>query len=282
MHDFDLLIARSTQELEHMLADSHGSLLAGGTDLILSMEMGRKRPATVIDISRLDNLHFVRADDRVFRLGPLVTHSEIVHSPLLQEWAPILPMAASTIGAPQIRNRGTIGGNLGTASPAGDIIPALMALEAGVTLRSVRGVRRVVLEEFFVGPGKTSMAADEYISEIAFPTPPAGASGVYYKAGRRKAQAISLVSVGAQVVPDHGRGSLVRLSLGAVAPTVIRASAAEASLRGQALTADACRHAAQIAAREAVPIDDIRASASYRRKLIEIWVRRALEVYMEV
>ena len=154
MHDFDLLVAHSTAELEQMLADTRGRILAGGTDLIVFMEAGRVRPQTLIDISRLHELRFIRGDAHSIRIGPLTTHSELVHSPLLQEWAAILPMAAATIGAVQIRNRGTIGGNLGTASPAGDTIPALIALEATVTLRSVRGERQVALDQFFLGPAR--------------------------------------------------------------------------------------------------------------------------------
>jgi CO/xanthine dehydrogenase FAD-binding subunit len=277
LHDFDLLVPHSTAELERMLAETHGRILAGGTDLILFMEAGRLRPQTVIDISRLDELHYMRGNAQSIRIGPLATHSELVHSPLLKEWAPILPMAAATIGAVQIRNRGTLGGNLGTASPAGDTIPALIALGAGVTLRSVRGERHAPLEQFFLGPGKTALAPDEYIAEIDFPTPPLAARGVYYKAGRRKAQAITLVSVGVQITPRDGRIVTVRLALGAVAPTVIRATAAEQALHGQPFALEICRQAAEIAAGEARPISDVRASADYRRSLVRTWVRRALE-----
>lgn len=277
MHDFDLLIPRSTAELERMLAETQGRILAGGTDLILFMEAGRLRPAVVIDISRIEALRYIRGDARTIRIGPLATHAELAASPLLKEWAPILPMAASTIGAVQIRNRGTLGGNLGTASPAGDTIPALIALGAAITLRSGRGERRLPLEQFFSGPGKTAMAPAEYIAEISFPTPPAAARGVYIKAGRRKAQAITLVSVGVQVTPGDSRVGDVRLALGAVGPTVMRAKAAEEMLRGQCLSPEVCLAAARIAAGEAHPISDIRASADYRRKLVQTWVRRALE-----
>ena len=276
MHDFGYLVPRSTTELERMLADTRGMILAGGTDLILFMETGRLQPKTVIDISRLNELHYMRGDARSIRIGPLVTHSELVESPLLHEWAPILPMAAATIGAVQIRNRGTIGGNLGTASPAGDLIPALMVLEATLTLRSVDNERQCRLEDFFFGPGRTVLQPDEYVAEIAFPTPRLSARGVYVKAGRRKAQALSLVSVGVQL---DGNESVehVRIALGAVAPTVIRARAAEEVVQGQRLTDEVCRQAAAVAAEQASPIDDIRASAAYRRTLVQVWVRRALE-----
>ncbi len=272
MHDFDLLTARSTVELEQMLEDTQGRVLAGGTDLILFMEMGRLRPATVIDISRIAALRYIRSDGGVVHLGPLTTHADLVRSPVLREWAPILPMAASTIGAPQIRNRGTVGGNLATASPAGDTIPALMALNAHVTLRCRRGERRLPLEQLFTGPGKTVIAPNEYIADIDFAVPPFGSPGVYVKAGRRKAQAITLVSVGVQTRADD-----VRICLGAVAPTVIHAAAAEQLVHGRKLTAELCRQAGQLAADEARPISDVRASASYRTDLVAIWVRRALE-----
>lgn len=272
MHDFELLVARSVADLERMLADTHGRVLAGGTDLILFMEMGRLQPATVIDISRVDGLRYVRSDGEVLRIGPLATHSDLVQSPLLREWAPIVPMAAATVGAVQIRNRGTVGGNLATASPAGDTIPALMALGAHVTLRKRNGERRLPLEQFFAGPGKTVLASDEYIAEIDFVAPPLGAPGVYVKAGRRKAQAITLVSVGVQ-----RRRQDVSICLGAVAPVVMHAVAAEQALRGHKLTPALCERAAQLAGGEARPISDVRASAGYRTDLVRILVRRALE-----
>jgi CO/xanthine dehydrogenase FAD-binding subunit len=278
VHDFDLLIPRSAAELERMLAETQGRILAGGTDLILFMDAGRLRPSVVIDISRLDALRYIRGDERTIRIGPLTTHTELAASPLLKEWAPILPMAAATIGAVQIRNRGTLGGNLGTASPAGDTIPALIALGASVTLRRAGGERLLPLEQFFAGPGKTALAPEEYIAEVSFATPLAGSRGAYVKAGRRKAQAITLVSVGVQVTPGSGCVGDVRLALGAVGPTVFRAEAAENALRGQRLTADICLAAALLAAGEARPISDIRASADYRRRLVQTWVRRALEM----
>jgi CO/xanthine dehydrogenase FAD-binding subunit len=280
VHDFDLLTARSLAEIEQMLADTHGKILAGGTDLILFMEMGRLQPATVIDISRIEALRYIRADAGTVRIGPLTTHAALAASPVLREWAPILPLAAATVGAVQIRNRGTVGGNLGTASPAADTIPAFMALGAHVTLRSRQGQRRLALEQFFSGPGKTVAAADEYIAEIDFPTPPACGRGVYYKAGRRKAQAITLVSVGAQVTPHRDGPSDVRIALGAVAPTVIRAISAEQLLHGRSLAPDVIEEAARLAARDARPIDDVRASADYRRRLVQTWTRRALHACM--
>jgi CO/xanthine dehydrogenase FAD-binding subunit len=277
VYDFDLLTPHATAELAQMLTDTHGRILAGGTDLILFMESGRLRPATVIDISRVRELHYLRSDAGSIHLGPLVTHSEVMASPLLREWAPILPMAAATIGAAQIRNRGTIGGNVGTASPAGDLIPALMALGASLTLCSVRGERRMALDQFMVGPGKTVLAADEYIAGLDFATPPFGARGAYYKAARRKAQAISLVSVGVQMTFDAGRVASAHICLGAVAPVVMHAVTAENALRGQRLTDDLCQQAAQLAANDASPITDVRASAVYRRSLVQTWVRRALQ-----
>ena len=203
-----------------------------------------------------------------------------MRSALLQEWAPILPMAAATIGAVQIRNRGTIGGNLGTASPAGDTLPALMALRAEVILRRKGGERRLPLQQFLTGPGKTGMAPEEYISAVWFPTPAADGRGVFFKAGRRKAQAVTLVSVGVQIAWAGEMIGSARIALGSVAPTVVRAEEAEALLDGKALTADLCQQAAQSAAREVQPITDLRASAGYRRSLVEIWVRRALESFI--
>lgn len=272
MHDFDLLTARSVADVERMLAETQGRVLAGGTDLVLFMEAGRLRPATIIDISRVRALRYLRSDGGVIRIGPLTTHSELIASPLLREWVPILPMAAATIGAVQIRNRGTVGGNLATASPAGDTIPALLALGAHVTLRRQNGERRLPLAQFFSGPGKTVMLPDEFIAEIDFVAPPWRSPGIYRKAGRRKAQAVTLVSVAVQ-----RRRQDVSICLGAVAPVVIHARAAEERVRGRRLTAELCREAAELAAGEARPISDVRASAAYRADLVRIWVRRTLE-----
>lgn len=282
MHDFELLAAHSTGELEQMLAETGGKILAGGTDLILFMEAGRLQPQTVIDISRLGALRYICGDAHAIRIGALATHSDLVRSPLLREWAPLLPIAAATIGAVQVRNRGTVGGNIMTASPAADTGPALLALGASVTLRSLGGERRLPLGEFVLGPGKTALVPNEYLAEIDFATPPANARGVFYKVGRRKAQAISLAGVAVHLIAYGDCIEEACIALGSVAPTVMRARAAEDMLRGQPWQRDLVARAAESAAAAAQPITDIRASADYRRKLVQTWVRRALETLQGV
>jgi CO/xanthine dehydrogenase FAD-binding subunit len=277
MHDFEYVRAQTRADLEHLLDETRGTIIAGGTDLIIMMQAGLVSPHLVIDISRLHDLRYIHTDGTHIHIGPLTTHTDLVASPLIRTYAPILSQAAATIGAIQIRNRGTVGGNLANASPAADTVPALLALDAHVVLRSKKGERDIPVGQFFLGPGKTVRESDEYISDLWFPIPPPDARGTYIKVGRRKAQAIAIVSVGLQVQQQDHRVTWARITLGAVAPTVIRATAAEATLLAQPVSADLFERVAEVAAGEARPISDIRASADYRRRLVRVWVRRALE-----
>jgi carbon-monoxide dehydrogenase medium subunit len=261
-------------------------LVAGATDLMLELERGiRKGIESVIDITRLPDLDRITLDeDETIHLGPLVTHNAAAASRLLRERAFPLVSAAWQVGAPQIRNRATIAGNLVTASPANDTITPLMALGTWVTLASVKGTRRVPLQEFYTSVRKTVLQPDEMLVDIAFPALKSDQHGTFLKLGLRRAQAISLVNAAVILTGDPSTGSgqglphakSVVITLGAVAPTIIHAPEAEAYLAGKELTDEVIAQAGELAAKAAHPIDDIRGSAAYRKAMVRVLVTRGL------
>ena len=198
------------------------------------------------------------------------------NDPLIAEHAPAMIDAAHTVGAVQTRNLGTIGGNLVTCVPSMDSGPVLVALEADVILAGASGIRRLALTEFFVGPRKTILAAGEMLVDIVIPKANLGKPAGFIKFGLRKGQALALVNAASAAWIEDGKFAAPRIALGAVAPVVIRCEAAEAALDGQPVSDAVIAEAAKIAAGEAKPIDDFRASKSYRLDLIEVGVRRTL------
>jgi carbon-monoxide dehydrogenase medium subunit len=267
-----------------LLADhrEQARLIAGGTDLIVEIERGIRSPEVVIDISRLPDLDTITQDDRQqIHLGPLVTHNQVVCARLCQEHAFPLVKACWEIGASQIRNRGTVAGNLVTASPANDTIPPLWALDASVTLQSVRGRRTLKFEDFFLGVRQTALAPDEMIVDITFPAMQGDQVGTFLKLGLRRAQAIAVVNVAVVLTMLADSVTQARITLGSVAPTIVRATDAERFLTGKILTRDVIEHAGTLAAQTIAPISDIRGSAEYRRYMAETLTRHALEALAE-
>ncbi len=277
---FDLYRARTVEEAGQLLATTGGRPLAGATDLIPMMRAGKKRPQALIDLSLLEEWRYIRQEGGIIHIGPITTHAQIEASEAIRRGANLLAQAAESIGGPQIRQRGTVGGNIATASPAADMVPPLLVLGAEVTLVSVRGERRLPLEEILLGPGETAIEEDELIGEVAFPALD-HQRGLFLKLGKRRAMAISVVTVAAVVRLEEGRIKEARLALGAVAPTVIRAREAEEALLGRPLEEGAIAEAASLAASAARPISDIRASAEYRREMVKVLVRRALSQMAE-
>lgn len=274
------LTPQSVDEALQALATFAGRarLVAGATDLMLELERGQRPGVDVlIDITRLKGLNRIEltADGRV-RMGCLVTHNDAAGSPLIQEKALALARACWEVGAPQIRNRATIAGNLITASPANDSIPPLLALDAVVTLRSASGERSVPLAGFYAGVRKTVMRPDEMLTEISFEAPASGTRSTFVKFGLRRAQAISVVNAAFVLRLEGERVADAAIALGSVAPTVIRAGEAEEALRGQRLTPAAIERAAERAAGDSRPIDDLRGSAAFRREMVRVCVRRGL------
>lgn len=265
------------REALHLLADGGDGLrvLAGGTDAMVRFKDGAWQPRAWVNLLRLKpELAYIRAAGPTgdsLEVGALTSFTDLLTSPLIAEGAPLLAQAARTVGGPQIRNMGTIGGNLGTASPAGDSLPALYALGARVILTSLHGDREVPIEEFILGPGRTALAPGELIAAVRFPAQSRTELCTFEKLGLRAAHAISIASVALRLAP-FGNGEpgyrLAHVALGALAPTVVRVPAAEAALVGRhaitpAIAADAaaaCRAAAR-------PITDVRAGAEYRRAM---------------
>ncbi|QYK50572.1 MAG: FAD binding domain-containing protein [Anaerolineales bacterium] len=261
----------------------HGTaarIVAGATDLIIEYELGaRKNVHTLIDVTRIPGLDAITQDaEGRIHLGALVTHNDCAASPLLRQQALPLAQAAYEVGAPQIRNRSTVAGNLITASPANDTIPALMALDASVVLRSQGGERMVPLAEFYTGVRKTVMQPDEMLVDIHFPAlDPARQRGAFMRMTLRRAQAISVINAAIVLSMDGDKVASAAIALGAVAPTIIRAPEAEAYLAGKTLSADTIAQAAALTQAAASPIGDIRSSADYRREMVRVAAARLLE-----
>jgi len=274
----------SAKDVGHAVAllGEHGAgakLLAGGTDLLVELKFAAHGPEIIVDISRVDELKNITVIDEGLRIGALVTHAELMRSRIIRDMFPALADAAHSIGAVQTRNLGTLGGNLMTCVPSMDSGPTLMALDARVTYVSRRGHSQAPLADLFVAPRKTSLAPDELLTAIIIPKANLGKPVAFQKFGLRKGQALALVNAAAAFWVDRDKNSFVqpRIALGAVAPTVIRATRAEAFLEGKTISDEAMAEAGRIAASEAKPISDFRASADYRRELIAVLTKRALE-----
>ncbi len=257
-------------------------ILAGGTDLMPQLNAGRIKGAhTLLNIRRVPGLDAIKLDGDL-KLGALTTVTQLLTDPLIRAHAPLLSVAADHFASEQIRNAATLGGNIANASPAGDLLPPLLALGAEVELAwlaedgSAR-VRRLPLDGFFTGPGATLRGRHELLSAVRVPLAPQGQVVRFYKAGTRPALDISVISIAFAARRDvEGRLHGVRLALGAVAPTPLRARGAEALLEGRLLDSALAEQAAASAADEAKPIDDVRASAWYRKELLRNMIRRVL------
>ena len=263
------------------LLDDHKSaarIVAGGTDLIIEMERGQHPGLGVlIDITRVPGLDQIsQVDDRIV-LGPLVTHNHVVASQLIREQALPLAQASWEVGAPQIRNRATVAGNLITASPANDTITPLLALDAEVTLASVEGERTIRLADFYSGFRQTVLRPNEMLRSIHIPPLGKDRRGVFLKLGLRRAQAISVVDA-ALIVQRNGTGfvSDARIALGSVAATIVRVGPAEQYLTGKRLSPETIAETAKLASAAVTPIDDVRGSAEYRSEMVKALVARAL------
>ncbi len=260
-------------------------IISGGTDLLLEIERGARRtsdgePPALIDLTRIPGLADIQEADGRIHLGPLVTHNQCAASPLIVQRAFPLARACWEVGAPQIRNRATVAGNIITASPANDSIVPLLALDAAVTLTSAeQGERTLPLADFMTGFRRVDLADDEILTGISLRGLSANEQGSFIKLGLRRAQAISVVSVAVTLnfADELGGGvSEASIALGAVTPVVTRAATAEAFLAGKPLTDETIAEAARLAVSAASPIDDIRASAEYRRGMVEALTARLL------
>jgi carbon-monoxide dehydrogenase medium subunit len=286
------LNAATIDEALEVLADqgSGARIVAGGTDLLLELERGQHEGVrTLVDITRVPGLGKIRLQDGWIHLGPLVTHNHCAVSPVVRKHGLPLARASWEVGAPQIRNRSTVAGNIITGSPANDTITPLMALGARVVLKSRRGDRTVDFADFYTGIRKTVMQPDEILVDIAFPALSGLQAGAFVKLGLRRAQAISVVHVAVVLTFEERQsgsreGAVVEsaaIALGAVTPVIVRAPEAEAYLAGKPLTAEAIEQAAALAIRSAAPIDDVRGSAAYRTEMVRVCTLRALRAVLE-
>jgi xanthine dehydrogenase iron-sulfur cluster and FAD-binding subunit A len=281
----DTISATSIDEVLAALAQKRerSRIVAGATDLILEIERGaRKGIETLVDVSRIPGLDSISySEDGKIHMGPLVTHNHCVASKLINDLAYPLARACWEVGSPQIRNRGTVAGNLITASPANDTITPLMALGAVLTLQSARGKREVALKDFYHGVRRTDLQADEMLVDIAFPalngaTYSRHRKGTFLKFALRAAQAISLVNAAIVISIENCMVVDAHITLGAVAPTIVSAEAAEEYLIGKCLDEEVILEAARLAVQAARPISDVRGSAGYRRRMVEVLVKRGL------
>jgi CO/xanthine dehydrogenase FAD-binding subunit len=277
--EFDLLMPQSLPEALHLLAEGAPDVtpLAGGTNLIPDMRGGSHHPTVMMNIATLDELLGIHLQDGHLVLGAGVTIEELLDDPLIAQHATVLRDAASVMANPLVRNRATLGGNLVNASPAADTAPPLLVLNAEVQLLSEQGARRVPLDQFFSGVGRTVREPQELLVSIRCPLPAAASATAHRKLALRKASAISVVSAAAALTLDgHGRCAQARIALGAVAPTPIRAYEAEKALSGQPPTSEAIAEAARLAVEATSCIDDIRGCLAYRQRTAEVLVRRLL------
>ncbi|MBM4331574.1 MAG: xanthine dehydrogenase family protein subunit M [Deltaproteobacteria bacterium] len=259
-------------------------VIAGGTDLLVQMKSKIVNPERVISLLNVPELSGLKKNGKGLRVGALAKHALLESAPEVKEGWGILAEAAHKVGSPQIRNLGTVGGNLCNASPAADTAPALLVLEAEAVLVSQKGKRRIPLEAFFSGPGMTVMEKDEILQEIFIPQVPANSVWTYLKLGRRKSLDLALVSTAVLLIQDSQSGicQRARVALGAVSPTPMRAKETEEFLRGKELNESILRRAGEIAMKECRPIADIRASAEYRQEMVKVLLGRAIQKSMGI
>ena len=255
-------LKQALQLLHHTRGGDRLVPLAGCTDLYVSLNFGTPTGTRFLDLWPLDELRGIGVNHGMLAIGALTTYTQIIRSPLVRRRLPMLVAASREIGGVQIQNRGTLGGNIANASPAGDALPVLAAADALVVLRNADGIRRVPFAEFYTGYRKTVMEPDELI--VAVEIPPVRGEQWFRKVGTRAAQAISKVVIAAVRAPEP------RIAIGSVAPTVVRARRTEQALVGGASIDDAAR----LLVEEIAPIDDLRSTADYRRQVAANLLRR--------
>jgi carbon-monoxide dehydrogenase medium subunit len=256
-------------------------VLAGGSDLLVKMKDGLMKPAYLVSLKNLDSLKAIRYQDGTgVVIGALATPNDVMTNSILQEKYRSVCEAAHTMAADQIRNIGTVGGNLVNAVPSADLPPILIALDAKVRIVGPGGEKTTLLEDFFLGPGKTALGKGEILAEIIIPDQATTGSN-YIKFGLRRAGALAVAGVATSVTVSQGTCQDVRIVLGAVAPTPLRAREAENVLRGKTISHELIDEAAGVAAAESKPINDIRGSIEYRRNLVHVLTKRSLKAAVE-
>ena len=282
MPQFDYAAPQTLKEAVDLLVQARGRALplAGGTDLIPQIKKAAKQPSLLVDIKRIpqmSRLEFVPG--KGLNLGASVPCGSIVRHPQVREIYPALGQACSQIGSRQVRNRASVGGNICNGAPSGDSLPPLLVYGATAEVTGASGTRQTTLQKLVVGPGRTTLGPSELLVKIVVPVPPAHSTSEYCRLSLREEMDIALVGVAVLLVvePKTGRCLEARIALGAVAPTPIRVPQAEAVLWDQKPTEKLLDTAAALAAAAATPISDIRASAEYRREMVNVLTRRGLK-----
>lgn len=277
---FDYLAPKTTDEVLSLLSQYKGraKVIAGGTDVVPQLKRREiKAPEYIIDLKGIQGLDYIKYDgDSGLSLGALVTIHAVETSSIIWGKFGVLFQAAESMASPQVRNRGTVAGNICNAVPSADTAPALLTLEAKLKLISQKGRRIVKIEDFFTGPNETVLADEEILQEIQVPDLPPYSKGIYLKLTPRKSMDLAVVGVAVVVIPEDGICNDIRIALGAVSPTPVRVGKAEAIIKGQRLSDEVIEKVAQTAAEECSPISDLRASAEYRREMVRVLTKRAI------
>jgi len=263
----EVFLPKTFDELWEILSkEPEAAMYAGGTDLLVKIRSAAITPSSLVCLERIAELKGVRDHGQEVFIAAATPHSEVVEDKLIRSEFPVLASAVSVLGSPPVRHMGTIGGNIVTASPAGDTLPALHILQAEVELASASDRRRVRIGDFITGPGSVALCRGEILTGVWLQKSPSWSVHHYEKVGRRKAQACAVASLAAVLqVSESNRIDRVRLAWGSVGPTVVTSDRVEAELTGETLSLDTLRNAAHLVESVVSPIDDVRASAEYRR-----------------
>jgi CO/xanthine dehydrogenase FAD-binding subunit len=284
--EFDYIRPATLVEASQFLAQhpDEARPFLGGTDVFVRMRDGFLTPKYLVDVKNLDGANDLRFDQkRGLSLGAAVNMNRVIASPEVQAHYPLLAEACRSVASYQLRTRATVVGNVCNASPAGDTIGACLVFGGVLQVNGIDGPRQEPLAMFFLGPGKTRLKPGDIATEITFPLPPEGCSGVYLKLGRNKLSDLSIVGVTVLGYPDPGApsGYRFRIALASVAPTPLVPSEAEAYLADSLINANTFREAARLAAEACMPIDDVRGSARYRAAMVRNLTRKGLEEVWE-
>jgi carbon-monoxide dehydrogenase medium subunit len=276
-------LPRSVDECVKALAagGAGAKVVAGGTDLLPQMKNGVTKPQLVVDLSGIAALRAIKADAKGLRIGAAVTARQLERDARVQSGYTAIAESGALVGSIQVRNLATLGGNLCNAAPSADMAPPLLSLEAEAVITGPKGQRRVPIASFFTGVRRTVLAPEELLVELFVPAPGPRSGGSYIRHTPRRELDIAVVGVASQVTLQNGKCTKARISLAAVAPTPVRATAAEQALEGQALTPAAIEQAAELAVGAAQPISDQRGSADFRRHLVRVLTRRTLTRALE-
>jgi carbon-monoxide dehydrogenase medium subunit len=279
---FDFHEPASVDEACEIMAryGAKAKLVAGGTDLMVNMKKEILSPEHLVCLSRIESMHGIEENGDQIVIGGRHTVAELTVDTLVQEKLGALGAGARALGSPLVRNRATIGGNLGSARPAADLPPSLIAYGATVMLESSSGIREVALGKFFKGPGFTEINVNEVLTQIRVPVPRDGEGAGYINLGVRKAQDCNIVNVASFIALNEKDGTIkkARIVMGSVGPTPIRAASAEAALLGAKPNEALFIKAGEAARQDCTPIDDFRGAASYRKAMVGVLTKRTLEI----